>query len=59
VAGVNAGDGTNFITIPGSLSLGVLKLNETSNVGDPGVWIFEVDTGIAICTVHSVLLYLE
>ena len=45
VAGINAGDGTNFITIPGSLSQNILSITETSNVGDPGVWIFEVDTG--------------
>ena len=45
VAGINAGDGINFITIPGSLSQDILSLTETSNVGNPGVWIFEVDTG--------------
>jgi len=42
IAGINAGDGINFVIIPGSISL---SLTKTSNVGDPGVWIFEVDTG--------------
>jgi len=46
VSGINAGDGTNFITIPGSLSVDILSITKTSNVGDPGVWIFEVDTGM-------------
>jgi len=45
IAGINAGDGINFVTIPGSLSVDILSITETSNVGDPGVWIFEVDTG--------------
>ena len=47
VAGINAEDGTNFITIPGSLSQDILSITETSNVYDPGVWIFEVGTGNA------------
>ena len=45
VAGINAGDGTNFILIPGSLSPNISNITETSNVDDPGVWIFEVDLG--------------
>ena len=42
VAGINAGDGINHVTIPGSRTLSILNIEETSNVGVPGVWIFRV-----------------
>ena len=45
VAGISAGDGVNFITIPGSLTPSIININNTSNVGTPGVWIFKVGTG--------------
>ncbi len=37
-AGLDAGDGVNFVTLPGSLTMQVLELCTTSNVSDPGVW---------------------
>lgn len=37
-AGYDVGDGVNFVTLPGSLSMQVLDLCTTSNVGESGVW---------------------
>jgi len=45
LAGINAGDQTNFVTIPGSLTPSIIKIAQTSNIGNPGVWIFRVDPG--------------
>ena len=45
LAGINAGDGVNHITIPGSLTPSIINIAQTSNVGIPGVWIFKVDGG--------------
>ena len=45
LAGINAGDGVNSVTIPGSLSPNITNLVNTSNVGDPGVWIFKIGQG--------------
>ena len=56
VAGINAGDGINFITIPGSLSQDILSITETSNVGNPGVWMFEVSTGTYIMLSNSMVV---
>ena len=45
LAGVNAGDGVNHVTIPGSQTSSILNIEETSNVGNPGVWMFSVSKG--------------
>jgi len=37
-AGLDAGDDVNFVTLPGSLTMRVLELCNTSNVGETGVW---------------------
>ena len=37
-AGFDATDGVNFLSLPGSLTMDVLSLCTTSNVGSPGVW---------------------
>ena len=42
-AGFSAGDGMRYFTLNGSGTDAVLSLNSTSNVGQPGVWIFQVD----------------
>ena len=42
-AGFSAGDGMRYFTLNGSGTDGVLSLNSTTNVGRPGVWIFQVD----------------
>ena len=42
--GFNAGDGVNYFTVPESLTTdGVLNLDNTSNVGIPGMYIYRVD----------------
>ena len=48
LAGINAGDGVNHITLPGSLTSSILDIEKTSNVGNPGVWIFKVGEGNCI-----------
>ena len=45
LAGINAGDGVNSITIPGSLTPNIINITQTSNVGIPGVWMFKVGEG--------------
>ena len=45
LAGINAGDGVNSVTIPGSLTPNIINITQTSNVGIPGVWIFKVGEG--------------
>ena len=45
LAGINAGDGVNSITIPGSLTPSIINITQTTNVGIPGVWMFQVDRG--------------
>ena len=44
-AGIIAGDGVNSITIPGLLTKSIITITQTSNVGIPGVWMFQVDRG--------------
>ena len=48
LAGINAGDGVNSITIPGSLTPEVINITKTSNVDMPGVWMFKVGEGNCI-----------
>ena len=42
-AGFSTRDGMRYFTVNGSGTDVVLSLNSTSNVGLPGVWIFQVD----------------
>ena len=46
LAGINVGDGENFVTIPGSLTPSIIDIAQTTNVGIPGMWIFQVDHGM-------------
>lgn len=47
-AGYDAGDNTNFFTLPGSQTADVLELQNTSNVSidTPGLWSFAIRNGI-------------
>ena len=45
VAGINAGDGVNHRTIPGSLTPSIINITQTTNVGIPGIWMFKVNEG--------------
>lgn len=48
-AGFDAGNLTDFVALPGSLSMAVLDLCRTSNVGITGVWRFEIRSGLVMC----------
>ena len=50
LAGINAGDSINHITIPGSQSPDIINITRTSNVGIPGVWMFQVGRGMYVNT---------
>lgn len=41
--GFNAGDGVRSYRVPESQTAAVLNISMTSNVGVPGVWIFQVN----------------
>lgn len=47
-AGFDAGDNTNFFTLPGSRTADILNLQNTSNLPDPvpGLWSFAVRNGV-------------
>jgi len=47
LAGINAGNGADFVTIPGSLTPNIINVTQTSNVGIPGIWMFKVGQGIS------------
>ena len=40
--GFNAGDNQNFFSLPGSRTDDIVNIDERSNVGEPGVWVFHV-----------------
>ncbi|XP_066565247.1 sushi, nidogen and EGF-like domain-containing protein 1 [Amia ocellicauda] len=42
-AGFNAGDGRRYFNIPGSRTEDVVDVEETTNVGIPGRWVFRID----------------
>ena len=46
--GFNAGDGIRFASVPGSQTAEIANIEETSNVGVPGLWIFRVDENIVL-----------
>ena len=49
-AGFDAGDGVNYLTLPGSRTAAVVNLCTTSNVGETGVWRFQVrPSGVTTC----------
>ena len=48
-AGFDAGNLTDYVAIPGSLTMAILDLCTTSNVGEPGIWRFSVRGGMVSC----------
>ena len=42
VAGINTGDGIISVTIPGSHTPDIINIDRKSNIGRPGVWMFQV-----------------
>ena len=45
LAGINAGDGIDHVTVSGSRTSSIINIVRTSNVGIPGVWMFQVGRG--------------
>ena len=57
--GFNAGDGVNFAIVPASRTPDIINIDTTSNVGIPGVWIFQVNEArIAIANGKGLVPYL-
>ena len=42
LAGINAGDGFNSYTIPGSQTPNIINISQTSNIDMPGIWMFSL-----------------
>ena len=54
--GFNAGDGVHYYTVSDSFTAyGVLNLDNTSNVGIPGMYIYRVDQDP--CTYNIYIIY--
>ena len=47
-AAIIAGDGVNFIAIPGSRTPSIINITHNSNVGIPGIWMFKVGEGMYV-----------
>ena len=43
LVGVNAGDGIKQLNVSESLTADIINITTTSNIGVPGVWIFQVN----------------
>ena len=58
--GFNKGDGRSYSVIPESRTADVIKMDETSNIGKPGVWIFEISQGSGqnIPIIQSKMIYM-
>ena len=48
--GFDAGDGERFFSVPGSQTNDIVNIDTTTNVGVPGVWMFQVNGDVADCT---------
>ena len=44
--GIDGGDQVNYYSVPGSLAPEIINITHTSNVHQPGLWIFKLDTHI-------------
>ena len=54
--GYDAGDSINYYTVPGSMTPSIVDIETTSNVGTPGMHVFEVDgnyTGMSLIVVFN------
>ncbi|XP_058052426.1 alpha-tectorin-like [Ahaetulla prasina] len=57
-AGFDSGDKENYYNIPGSRTPEILNIMETTNVGEPGRWLLQVDKSIiGVPTAKSDCLY--
>ena len=41
--GIDGGDGVNHYTVPNSRTPDIVNITRTSNVNQPGLWVFKVD----------------
>ena len=57
LAGINAGDSFNYATVFGSRTSNIVNIEETSNIGIPGIWIFKIGEGMHISVMYIILLY--
>ena len=57
LAGINAGDDVNSVTIPGSLTSSIIDITQTSNVDIPGVWMFKVGEGMYVMCIYFMYIY--
>ena len=55
LVGINAGDGVNYVAIHGSLTPEIINITERSNVGIPGVWMFQISKSMSqyYCKTHN------
>ena len=44
--GLNAENGVDFISVNGSLTNSIFNIDEDSNVGCPGMFVFQVNGGV-------------
>ena len=44
--GLNAGNGVDFISVNGSLTSSIFNIDQESNVGCPGVFVYQVNGGV-------------
>ena len=54
LAGINAGNGIDSITIPGSRTPSIIGISRTSNVGILGVWLMKVIYIMQLVTYYNV-----
>ena len=59
--GIDGGDGVNYYTVPNSLTPDIVNITRTSNVNQPGLWVFKVDNYniIAGVSLKVSLIYLQ
>ena len=41
--GIDGGDGVNHYTVPNSRTPDIVNITRTSNVNQPGLWVFKLD----------------
>ena len=57
LAGVNAGNVGDSITIPESRTANIRNIDQTSNIWIPGVWVFQVDRGKMCNTAVRIMFF--
>ena len=55
--GFNAGDGVNYAAVPESRTGEIINIDTTSNVGVPGVWVFQVNEETITISSGKIYIY--